>query len=199
MERYGILASKEEDYPWRYNHRRGIGLYSNGVIGGFSWPPRSYGCSFCKREFRSAQALGGHMNVHRRERARLRQYSPPWETAPSNPKPILNSSKTAIPNLNLPPSSPPPSPPPPFRPTFAPFSPPAPPPTVRNTTQDRGNISLFGQHYTLLKSHVPFSGATKVRDFDVQEQSAMKLELAMGCCRDHLEDGLDLELRLGFY
>ncbi|KAD7117494.1 hypothetical protein R6Q59_005892 [Mikania micrantha] len=40
---------------------------------GFPWPPRSYTCTFCKREFRSAQALGGHMNVHRRDRARLRQ------------------------------------------------------------------------------------------------------------------------------
>ncbi|PON43353.1 TFIIH C1-like domain containing protein [Parasponia andersonii] len=46
------------------------------MINGFSWPPRSYTCSFCKREFRSAQALGGHMNVHRKDRARLRQ-SPP--------------------------------------------------------------------------------------------------------------------------
>ncbi|KAM7264675.1 hypothetical protein ACFE04_002358 [Oxalis oulophora] len=36
------------------------------------WPPRSYDCSFCKREFNSAQALGGHMNVHRRDRARLK-------------------------------------------------------------------------------------------------------------------------------
>ncbi|XP_019190712.1 PREDICTED: uncharacterized protein LOC109185185 [Ipomoea nil] len=36
-----------------------------------TWPPRSYPCTFCRREFRSAQALGGHMNVHRRERARL--------------------------------------------------------------------------------------------------------------------------------
>ncbi|KAJ6725904.1 TRANSCRIPTIONAL REGULATOR SUPERMAN [Salix purpurea] len=43
---------------------------------GLSWPPRSYTCSFCKREFKSAQALGGHMNVHRRDRARLR-LSPP--------------------------------------------------------------------------------------------------------------------------
>ncbi|RZR71590.1 hypothetical protein BHM03_00005962 [Ensete ventricosum] len=39
----------------------------------YSWPPRSYSCSFCRREFRSAQALGGHMNVHRRDRARLKQ------------------------------------------------------------------------------------------------------------------------------
>ncbi|KAG2309276.1 hypothetical protein Bca4012_081804 [Brassica carinata] len=40
---------------------------------GSLWPPRSYACSFCRREFRSAQALGGHMNVHRRDRARLKQ------------------------------------------------------------------------------------------------------------------------------
>ncbi|XP_021904073.1 zinc finger protein 10-like [Carica papaya] len=41
--------------------------------GGCIWPPRSYSCSFCRREFRSAQALGGHMNVHRRDRAKLKQ------------------------------------------------------------------------------------------------------------------------------
>ncbi|XP_058787504.1 probable transcriptional regulator RABBIT EARS [Vicia villosa] len=43
------------------------------ILGGCIWPPRSYSCHFCKREFRSAQALGGHMNVHRRDRARLKQ------------------------------------------------------------------------------------------------------------------------------
>ncbi|KAK8944320.1 putative transcriptional regulator RABBIT EARS [Platanthera zijinensis] len=37
---------------------------------GTTWPPRFYSCRFCLREFRSAQALGGHMNVHRRDRAR---------------------------------------------------------------------------------------------------------------------------------
>ncbi|KAL5709487.1 hypothetical protein ACHQM5_020171 [Ranunculus cassubicifolius] len=46
---------------------------SAGPLGGCIWPPRSYSCSFCRREFRSAQALGGHMNVHRRDRARLKQ------------------------------------------------------------------------------------------------------------------------------
>lgn len=50
-----------------------LGSEQDLVAAGFSWPPRSYVCSFCKREFRSAQALGGHMNVHRRDRARLRQ------------------------------------------------------------------------------------------------------------------------------
>ncbi|EOY07444.1 hypothetical protein QUC31_011341 [Theobroma cacao] len=48
-----------------------------GSLGGCIWPPRSYSCSFCGREFRSAQALGGHMNVHRRDRARLKQSPTP--------------------------------------------------------------------------------------------------------------------------
>lgn len=46
---------------------------AGGSVGGCIWPPRFYSCSFCMREFRSAQALGGHMNVHRRDRARLKQ------------------------------------------------------------------------------------------------------------------------------
>lgn len=44
---------------------------------GCTWPPRSYTCAFCRREFRSAQALGGHMNVHRRDRARMHHDVPP--------------------------------------------------------------------------------------------------------------------------
>ncbi|XP_058222308.1 transcriptional regulator SUPERMAN-like [Rhododendron vialii] len=39
---------------------------------GHTWPQRNYPCAFCKRQFKSAQALGGHMNIHRRERAELR-------------------------------------------------------------------------------------------------------------------------------
>ncbi|XP_020084982.1 transcriptional regulator TAC1-like [Ananas comosus] len=50
-----------------------------------TWPPRSYTCSFCRREFRSAQALGGHMNVHRRDRARLRHQC---HINPSPPQPL---------------------------------------------------------------------------------------------------------------
>lgn len=33
---------------------------------------RSYGCVFCKRGFTTAQALGGHMNIHRKDRAKTR-------------------------------------------------------------------------------------------------------------------------------
>jgi hypothetical protein len=55
---------------------------------GTTWPPRSYTCTFCRREFRSAQALGGHMNVHRRDRARLHQ-------APLNPAAMTPASSTS--------------------------------------------------------------------------------------------------------
>ncbi|KAK6794087.1 hypothetical protein RDI58_007540 [Solanum bulbocastanum] len=33
----------------------------------------NYICRFCKKVLRCAQALGGHMNIHRRDRARLKQ------------------------------------------------------------------------------------------------------------------------------
>ncbi|KAL5215076.1 hypothetical protein ABZP36_004228 [Zizania latifolia] len=79
---------------------------SFSLAAGFSWPPQrsssSYTCGYCRREFRSAQALGGHMNVHRRERARLRQ-------CPNNPSPAC-LTRAPLPNLNF---SPPPPPPPP--------------------------------------------------------------------------------------
>ncbi|KAG8064100.1 hypothetical protein GUJ93_ZPchr0004g38443 [Zizania palustris] len=80
---------------------------SFSLAAGFSWPPQrsssssSYTCGYCRREFRSAQALGGHMNVHRRERARLRQ-------CPNNPSTAC-LTRAPLPNLNL---SPPPPPPP---------------------------------------------------------------------------------------
>ncbi|WCJ21672.1 C2H2 and C2HC zinc fingers superfamily protein [Euphorbia peplus] len=40
---------------------------------------RSYECVFCKRGFTTAQALGGHMNIHRKDRLK--------------PRPNLNSPK----------------------------------------------------------------------------------------------------------
>ncbi|KAK1377999.1 Transcriptional regulator superman [Heracleum sosnowskyi] len=51
----------------------GEDIVGEGPLRRFVWPPRCYSCSFCKRIFKSAQALGGHMNVHRRDRARLNQ------------------------------------------------------------------------------------------------------------------------------
>lgn len=99
-----ILRDNKDKCPWFYTPRSAYGgdlhYYSTGFLGGFSWPPRSYTCSFCRREFRSAQALGGHMNVHRRERALLRQ-SPPWESHSSSQNPNYPSSLPALVNNNI--------------------------------------------------------------------------------------------------
>ncbi|KAD5316882.1 hypothetical protein R6Q59_032102 [Mikania micrantha] len=57
----------EEDESWE------VKAFAEDTGNNATWPPRSYTCTFCRREFRSAQALGGHMNVHRRDRARLHQ------------------------------------------------------------------------------------------------------------------------------
>lgn len=53
-----------------------------GSIMGTTWPPRFYSCTFCRREFRSAQALGGHMNVHRRDRIRFHHQPQPNSIQP---------------------------------------------------------------------------------------------------------------------
>ncbi|XWS53849.1 hypothetical protein CRYUN_Cryun10bG0035600 [Craigia yunnanensis] len=44
---------------------------------------RSYECTFCKRGFTNAQALGGHMNIHRNDRAKAKQ--PTSSSVPSEP------------------------------------------------------------------------------------------------------------------
>ncbi|KAK8956658.1 Transcriptional regulator TAC1 [Platanthera zijinensis] len=41
---------------------------------------RYYGCIFCKRGFQTSQALGGHMNLHRQERCRIRPVAKPTLT-----------------------------------------------------------------------------------------------------------------------
>ncbi|KAG5588088.1 hypothetical protein H5410_048522 [Solanum commersonii] len=45
-----------KEYSWDNNY---VDHQGGDLVGGFLWPPRSYTCSFCKREFKSAQALGG--------------------------------------------------------------------------------------------------------------------------------------------
>ncbi|TYG42347.1 hypothetical protein ES288_D12G248800v1 [Gossypium darwinii] len=74
-----------------------------GNVLGTTWPPRSYTCSFCTREFRSAQALGGHMNVHRRDRARLRQTYPATSSILSAT--AISSSNLLIPTQHFPQSA----------------------------------------------------------------------------------------------
>ncbi|KAL1535716.1 transcriptional regulator TAC1-like [Salvia divinorum] len=42
---------------------------------------RLYECSFCKRGFNNAQALGGHMNIHRKDKAKAKQKNQQQETS----------------------------------------------------------------------------------------------------------------------
>ncbi|KAK7278452.1 hypothetical protein RJT34_23481 [Clitoria ternatea] len=46
---------------------------------------RSYECTFCRRGFTNAQALGGHMNIHRKDRARAKQVITPPNFSSSLP------------------------------------------------------------------------------------------------------------------
>ncbi|PKU71919.1 putative transcriptional regulator RABBIT EARS [Dendrobium catenatum] len=62
------------------------------------WQPKPYICSFCRRKFQSAQALGGHMNVHRADRVRLKLASSsnlnPSTSMECNPNPNSSSGNS---------------------------------------------------------------------------------------------------------
>ncbi|GAU44999.1 hypothetical protein TSUD_87900 [Trifolium subterraneum] len=63
---------------------------------------RSYECNFCKRGFSNAQALGGHMNIHRKDKAKLKQQSSNLEQGNSSEEinkllPIFLNSNIVLP------------------------------------------------------------------------------------------------------
>ncbi|KAI3812727.1 hypothetical protein L1987_17439 [Smallanthus sonchifolius] len=87
------VDSQDEDESWEVK----AFAADTGNAMGTTWPPRSYTCTFCRREFRSAQALGGHMNLHRRDRARLHQAQPNLK----NPNSSSASSTLLITNEEL--------------------------------------------------------------------------------------------------
>ncbi|KAF5446861.1 hypothetical protein F2P56_032459 [Juglans regia] len=59
---------------------------------------RSYDCTFCKRGFSNAQALGGHMNIHRKEKAKLKRFAN--ESQPSSNIPRVTPSYSPIPRYS---------------------------------------------------------------------------------------------------
>lgn len=189
---------------------------------GFSWPPRSYTCSFCKREFRSAQALGGHMNVHRRDRARLRIQQSPPKDGPQYPFINLNLNPNPNPNFSTPSSN--------FSPSLitcattlpslasSPLSTLSSPPSSGSPSE----IKTRGKEYGNLVDHHhhhrrPNSPRFKPLDL-IDKRSAkslfkeekglcnfskrgeiLRLDLEIGLISDEPnDDDLDLELRLGY-
>ncbi|KAJ8749512.1 hypothetical protein K2173_025707 [Erythroxylum novogranatense] len=176
-----------------------------------SWPQRSYVCSFCKRAFNSAQALGGHMNVHRRDRARLRQL-PSWvfdqcpnPSSKSNLNPTFSSSNLLASRSTK----------------FLPCHCPDKSLLSRPLTKSFASSSYHEKRLALECSQVDISspqkedltrksisalaeieelkkGFTKRHAFNVSKKGGViNLEMEMGC-NDPKEKVLDLELRLGY-
>ncbi|XP_010274874.1 PREDICTED: transcriptional regulator SUPERMAN-like [Nelumbo nucifera] len=179
-------------------------------LGGFSRPPRSYTCSFCKREFKSAQALGGHMNVHRRDRARLTQ-SPPWDGSELKPNPnadpnfLLPSQSTRLSSCTY-------RVPPLLSPNyFSCFSSPISASSddelkMRSAGSPLDPWSSKGGDIAQSKTETmkPFFGVGELNGFLQEDErkilkmaEIVRLDLEMGPHGDSKED-LDLELRLGY-
>ncbi|KAL4590361.1 hypothetical protein LXL04_003290 [Taraxacum kok-saghyz] len=201
-----------------YNYSWGNGTEQDGIgdggdlLGGFSWPPRSYTCTFCKREFRSAQALGGHMNVHRRDRARLRQM-PSSRDLPLHPHTcssnysFFNPNSKPNPNPNFSPycfsNLPSPSTmlPPLISSSPQPNFPCAPHPTTHPSYRLRPRGY---QNLTTMMSQIPSYGVCKYDSFAnenvgkiVKKTEFVRLNLEIGLLGEPKSDDLDLELRLG--
>ncbi|XP_020591238.1 zinc finger protein 10-like [Phalaenopsis equestris] len=63
---------------------------------------RSYLCIFCKRGFCTAQALGGHMNIHRKDRANILRQKELKEKYSYNPSLVsYTSSEVWMKNYNI--------------------------------------------------------------------------------------------------
>lgn len=136
------------------------------------------------------------MNVHRRDRARLRQCSPPWDhPSHSNPNSNFkpNPNPNNVPNLNMPPPS-------------------------LSTTDDKPSSvlytfpSLISPHAFPLSSNSSSSSLFGVREWRNfmeeggrkdgrvirEETEVLKLSLDMEIDYGDLDGSLDLELRLGY-
>ncbi|CAH8361477.1 unnamed protein product [Eruca vesicaria subsp. sativa] len=164
---------------------------------GFAWPPRSYTCSFCKREFRSAQALGGHMNVHRRDRARLRlQQSSSSSSTPSPPYPNPNYSYSSMV------TSPPPHPPLTLFPTLSPPSSPGYGPCLARSLSPKSkhlpeNTCESMKPSLVLEAEEANRLCKKDACSFLKNGEIISLDLEIGVMNESKQD-LDLELRLGF-
>jgi len=55
---------------------------------------RSYDCTFCKRGFTNARALGGHMNIHRKERTNYKAKQGTPNSSPFVPAVVSSQPST---------------------------------------------------------------------------------------------------------
>ncbi|KAL3812497.1 hypothetical protein ACJIZ3_013765 [Penstemon smallii] len=187
-----VKDSSSWDFVNNNNNNNNIGggggggeVDHNNLMGIFPWPPRSYSCTFCKREFRSAQALGGHMNVHRRDRARLRHYSPPPPPNSCNNNNNIGQFPNTL-NLNLDPN-----------PSFNSN------PSLKILSHPQDSVyvekikPLITTDLMKIKGGKGLFGVEKIDAF-VREKALIGLDLEIGLISQSKDDELDLELRLGY-
>ncbi|PON62583.1 TFIIH C1-like domain containing protein [Parasponia andersonii] len=219
MERPNLSIGKTIKAKWKCSSDFSTSEYYQCEI---SWGVKNYTCSFCKRHFKSAQALGGHMNVHRRERARLRLLPPSLPAECSNPNPTLSS---------LSPSSPAPLSSAKFLPHYG-YKPPhysfpsaslynalslSASPSAISTYKDQKSIFDFPpsnnvplsprvmRDKTSTTSTTTADSMRPVRDLQQKDEyfkalkteKLLRLDLKMGLLKGQKED-VDLELRLGY-
>ncbi|XP_030533488.1 transcriptional regulator SUPERMAN-like [Rhodamnia argentea] len=143
---------------------------------GATWPPRSYTCTFCRREFRSAQALGGHMNVHRRDRARLHQsHSCQSSAAP----PLMIRADEFVANGGL---------------CFL-YQLPS-PNGIFNTSSSPSTL-LSISPYPPSNNSFPSPSQSYSKRYETAGSKSPKVDDTSNNSEDSAMDGLDLELRLG--
>lgn len=89
----------EHDQPSQENQEQGT---SDDQQQPAASPIRSYDCTFCKRGFSTAQALGGHMNIHRKYKAKLKQASSSNNSNQSFDISKIRASYSQIPRIRTP-------------------------------------------------------------------------------------------------
>jgi len=189
MEGNYYLNRNTRDHDHHHHHNLGFEEHSWGT----SWPARNYSCSFCKREFRSAQALGGHMNVHRRDRARLRSsLISSWVN--SDQCPNNNNKPNPTPTITTPCSSP----------LYLSLSSPS-PSLPHNTSHDDKKPRLTPplslpllnpqRREIMMSKSIKSYEEVKKHNVLMNNEQNITLELGIGLFK-HQEEKLDLELHL---
>ncbi|KAF8388204.1 hypothetical protein HHK36_026870 [Tetracentron sinense] len=142
---------------------------------------RSYECVFCKRGFTTAQALGGHMNIHRRDRPRISRQ--PTTIASVSNKPDKEYACTGFfpPVSSYPPLN---SPAPEAQMNYHMYLPPSTSSTAHPHTYHADDSQIQKQRFLGL--------------FGENRSTSLSLQIGPTCIEDReKEDELDLELRLG--
>ncbi|KAI4304003.1 hypothetical protein MLD38_039575 [Melastoma candidum] len=131
---------------------------------------RFYECIFCKRGFTNAQALGGHMNIHRKDRRRI---------GGADSKPVRASS-SSLSRSHVAASKP-----------YAPARDTNPCPSkYMESFFDVQYPSSLRRNYEILGANLSLKIGSSL-DEDVDLGKIIKHE-------EHEEDEIDLELRLGY-